>query len=194
MKNTNKGGAVLGGLIGGGIEIASQLYDNGSVSNWSAVGGATLQGAVTGAAAGFTGGASLLTTEAVSGGANVVGGAANRAIQGQGTTLINVVTDATVGAVLGAGGKMVGNAVSNGTNNLSNSAKGKWGEAVTEIKYGAQGYKSAGNDVVKTGGKTATGRQAEARFDHKMTNVFTGKKITVESKFNTSGFTKINRQ
>ncbi len=183
-------GAVVGGLIGGGIEIASQLYNNGSVSNWSAVGGAALQGVVTGAAAGFTGGASLFTTAAVSGGANVVGGAANRAIQGQGTTLTNVVTDATVGAVLGAGGKMVGNAVSNGTNNLSNSAKGKLGEAVTEIKYGAQGYKSAGNDVVKTGGKTVTGRQAEARFDHKMTNVFTGKKITVESKFNTSGFTK----
>jgi len=183
-------GAVLGGLIGGGIEIASQLYNNGSVSNWSAVGGATVQGVVTGAAAGFTGGASLLTTAAVSGGANVVGGAANRAIQGQGTTLTSVVTDGTVGAVLGAGGKMVGNAVSNGTNNLSNSAKGKLGEAVTEIKYGAQGYKSAGNDVVKTGGKTATGRQAEARFDHKLTNVFTGKKITVESKFNTSGFTK----
>ncbi|MBX2925915.1 MAG: RHS repeat-associated core domain-containing protein [Chitinophagaceae bacterium] len=182
-------GAVLGGLIGGGIEIASQLYNNGSVSNWSAVGGAALQGAVTGAAAGFTGGASLLTTAAVSGGANVVGGAANRAIQGQGTTLTNVVTDATVGAVLGAGGKMVGNAVNNGTNNLSNSAKGKLGEAVTEIKYGAQGYKSAGKAEVLTGGRTATGKPAKAIYDHKMTNVVTGKQITVESKFNGSTLT-----
>ena len=130
-----------------------------------------------------------MTTAAVSGGANVVGGAANRAIQGQSTTLTNVVTDATVGAVLGAGGKIVGNAVSNGTNNLSNSAKGKLGEAVTEIKYGAQGYKSLGKADVLTGAKTATGRDAKAVFDHKMTNVITGKQITVESKFNTSGLT-----
>jgi RHS repeat-associated protein len=183
-------GAIVGGVVGGGIEAVTQLVKHGEINNWRAVGGATVQGAITGGGAGLPGGASLLVTAGVSSGANVVGGAANRAIQGQGTTLTNVAKDATVGAVLGAGGKMVGHAVSNGTNNLSNSAKGKLGEAVTEIKYGAQGYKSAGNDVVKTGGKTATGRQAEARFDHKMTNVFTGKKITVESKFNTSGFTK----
>jgi hypothetical protein len=182
-------GAGIGALIGGGIEIASQLYNNGSVNNWSAVGGSALQGGITGGAAGFTSGASLLTTAAVAGGANAVGGAANRATQGQGTTLTNIATDATVGAVLGAGGKLVGNSVSSGTNNLSNSAKGKSGKAVTEIKYGAQGYKSTGNDVVKTGGKTATGRDAVAKFDHNMTNKITGKQITVESKFNTSGLT-----
>ncbi len=182
-------GAVVGGLIGGGIEIVSQLYNNGSINNWRAIGGATLQGAVTGAAAGFTGVASLLTTVLVSSGANTVGGAANRAIQGQGTTLTNIATDATVGAVLGAGGKLVGNAVSNGTNNLSNSAKGKLGEAVTEIKYGAQGYKSAGNAEVLIGGRTATGQPAKALYDHKMINVFSGKQITVESKFNSSKLT-----
>ena len=183
-------GAGVGALIGGEIEAGIQLYKHGEINDWKAVGGAAFQGGITGGAAGFTGGASLLTTAAV---ANAVGGAANRATQGQGTTLTNIVTDATVGAVLGAGGKLVGNAVSSGTNNLSNSAKGKLGEAVTKIKYGAQGYKSAGNDVVKTGGKTATGRQAEARFDHKMTNVITGNKITVESKFNNAGYTPNQR-
>jgi hypothetical protein len=182
-------GAGIGALIGGGVEIASQLYNNGSVNNWSAVGGSALQGGITGGAAGFTGGASLAATAAVAGGANAVGGALNRATQGQGTTLPNIVTDATVGAVLGAGGKLVGNAVSSGTNNLSKSAKGKLGEAITEIKYAAQGYKSSGKAIVETGGKTATGKAAVARYDFDMTNIITGKRITVESKFNGSTLT-----
>ncbi|MFN5308255.1 MAG: RHS repeat domain-containing protein [Candidatus Kapaibacterium sp.] len=182
-------GAGIGALIGGGVEIASQLYNNGSVNNWSAVGGSALQGGITGGAAGFTGGASLAATAAVAGGANAVGGALNRATQGQGTTLPNIVTDATVGAVLGAGGKLVGNAVSSGTNNLSKSAKGKLGEAITEIKYAAQGYKNSGKAIVETGGKTATGKAAVAKYDFDMTNIITGKRITVESKFNGSTLT-----
>ncbi len=90
---------------------------------------------------------------------------------------------------MGAGGKFVGNVVEDVTNNLSRSAKGTLGEAITEIKYGAQGYKSAGKAEVLTGGRTATGKPAKAIYDHKMTNVFTGKKLTVESKFNGSKLT-----
>jgi RHS repeat-associated protein len=182
-------GAGIGALLGGGVEIALQLYKNGSVNNWSAVGGSALQGGITGGAAGFTGGATLLATAAVAGGANALGASANRAIQGQVTTLTNIATDAIVGGVLGVGGKLVGNTVSGGTNNLSNSAKGKLGEAITEIKYGAQGYKSAGKAEILTGGRTATGQPAKALYDHKMTNVVTGKQITVESKFNGSKLT-----
>ena len=66
-------GGIIGGLVGGGIEIGSQLYNGGKVSNWGAVGGATAQGAITGAVAGFTGGASLAITIGASAGANVVG-------------------------------------------------------------------------------------------------------------------------
>lgn len=182
-------GAGIGALFGGGIEIASQLYNNGSVSDWGAVGGSALQGGITGGAAGFTGGASLLTTAAVAGGANVVGGTANRAIQGQETTIGDVALDATIGGALGAGGKVVGNAVSGAVDDLSNAAKGKLGETLTTIKYGAQGYKDGGKAVVKTGGKTPTGRDARAVYDHSMKNVITGKQLTVESKFNTSGLT-----
>lgn len=101
-------GAGVGTLIGGGFELGRQLWKSGKVTSWKAVGGSALQGGVTGGAAGFTGGASLLTSAAVAGGANVVGGTANRAIQGQETTLSNVLTDATVGAVFGAGGKYIG--------------------------------------------------------------------------------------
>ncbi|MEO6732331.1 MAG: RHS repeat-associated core domain-containing protein, partial [Ferruginibacter sp.] len=183
-------GAGLGALIGGGIEIVSQLYNNGSVNNWTSVGGAALQGGITGGAAGLTGGASLLTTTAVAGAANAVGGTANRAIQGQSTTAKDVIVDATIGAGLGAAGKVVGNVVKGAVNNLSNAAKGKLGEAVTQIKYGAQGYKSTGKAVVETGGKTATGRVQVAKYDHAMKNVITGKQLTVESKFNGSTLTR----
>jgi RHS repeat-associated protein len=183
-------GAAIGGVAGGVIEMASQLYSSGTVSNWSAVSGAVLQGTITGAAAGFTGGASLLTTAAMSGAANAVGGVANRAIQGQATTFNNILSDVTVGSVLGAGGKLVGNVVSHQTNKLSNSAKGKLGETVTKVKYSVKGYVSKGVDRVKTGTKTATGKDATANFDHKMINVFSDKKITVESKFNSSGLTQ----
>lgn len=64
--------------------------------------GGALQGAITGGVAGFTGGASLVVTAGASAGANVVGGVANRAIQGKKTTAKDVVVDATVGAVLGS--------------------------------------------------------------------------------------------
>ncbi len=115
-------GAAIGAVIGGGIEIGSQLINNGSINNWKAIGGAALQGGVTGGAAGLTGGASLFVTAGVAGGANVVGGAANRAIQGQGSTLSNIAMDATVGAVFGAGGKLLGSGLNSLTSSVTKQA------------------------------------------------------------------------
>jgi hypothetical protein len=80
-------GAAAGTLIGGGIEAASQIYHSGKVTNWRAVGGSALQGGITGAAAGSTGGLSLLASAGANAGANIIGGAANRAIQGKGMTI-----------------------------------------------------------------------------------------------------------
>ncbi|MDI9866327.1 RHS repeat-associated core domain-containing protein [Flectobacillus sp. DC10W] len=94
-------GAGLGALIGGGIEAGIQLYQHGEINDWKAVGGAALQGGITGGAAGFTGGASLLVQGTAVGTANVVGGYANRTIQGQTTTGGDVARDFTVGAVAG---------------------------------------------------------------------------------------------
>ncbi len=94
-------GAGIGTLIGGAIEIGSQLYSNGSVNNWTAVAGSAAQGFVTGGAAGFTGGASLLVTASVAGGANVVGGAINNKIQGKPVTVVSTATDLLVGAAFG---------------------------------------------------------------------------------------------
>jgi len=100
-------GAGIGALVGGGIEAATQLYNSGHITNWKAVGGSALQGAVTGGVAGLTGGASLVVTVGASAGANVVGGAANNLIQGKKITVKSVATDAAVGAVSAIGGKLI---------------------------------------------------------------------------------------
>jgi hypothetical protein len=94
-------GAGIGALFGAVVEGGSQLYNSGHITSWGAVGGAALQGAVTGGVAGFTGGASLLVTVGTSAAANVVGGAANNAIQGKSITVGSVAKDAVVGAAAG---------------------------------------------------------------------------------------------
>ncbi|WP_316812880.1 DUF6443 domain-containing protein [Pedobacter heparinus] len=186
-------GAVAGGLIGGLIEGGSQLYNSGRITSWKAVGGSALQGAITGGVAGLTGGTSLLASVGANAGANIVGGAVNRAVQGQGTTLKDVAIDGAIGGGFAAAGKAAGALVENGLNKLSNQAKGALGEAVTKAKYGASGYVSNGEAVVATGRKTATGLEQVAKYDHNMKNIFTGKQLTVESKFNTSGLTSNQR-
>jgi RHS repeat-associated protein len=104
-------GAGVGALFGGGFEIASQLYNNGSVTNWTAVGGSAVQGAIVGGAAGLTGGASLLTTSVAMGGANAVGGAINNRIQDKPITVQSVTTDAMIGLAAGVAGKLVSKVV-----------------------------------------------------------------------------------
>ena len=100
-------GAGVGAIIGGGIEMGTQLYKHGKVANWKAIKGATAQGAITGGVAGLTGGASLFVSSMATGTANVAGGYVNREIQGQSTTSKDIVTDFVVGATFGAGGRIV---------------------------------------------------------------------------------------
>lgn len=126
--------------------------------------------------------------------ANVVGGVANRAIQGKGTTLKDVAVDAALGGGLAAVGKAAGVVVKKGLDKLSNQAKGAIGEAATKMKYGVKGYVSQGEAVVQTGRKTAVkGLNEAAHYDHNMKNIFTGKRLTVESKFNSSSLNKVQR-
>lgn len=171
------------------------MISKGSVTDWKAVGGAAVQGAITGGAAAATGGASLAVSAtakvAVVGAsavaANVAGGTANRTIQGQKTTLTDVAVDAAAGAVGAAAGAVVGKVVKAGMDKLSNAAKGKIGETATTVKYAAKGYIREGRATVPTGGTTPTGRQAVAVYDHEMKRVITGQTKTVESKFNYYG-------
>ena len=184
-------GGLIGGVIGAGVEASSQFLSNGRISSWKAVGGAATQGAITGAVAGLTGGASLVVSVSASGTANVVGGMANRAIQGENVmSPKGILVDAAVGTSMGTLSKVGGKFVEKGLNKASNSTKGKVGETVSKVKYAIKGYKSKGNAVVGTGLKTSKGRTQSAHYDHDMRNVFTGKSIIVESKFNTSGLTK----
>jgi uncharacterized protein RhaS with RHS repeats len=104
-------GLVVGGLIGGGIEVASQLIEHGEVNDWGAVGGATAQGAITGGLAGLTGGTSLLVNAGVAAGANVIGGAVSNKIQGKEVTAGSVAKDAVVGAAGALGGRLIDKAV-----------------------------------------------------------------------------------
>ncbi len=105
-------GAGVGALIGGGIEVASQLYNEGTVSNWNSVAGSAAQGAITGGVAGLTCGASLAATVVSTGTANVVGGEVNRRIQGKETKASDVALDAAVGCGSGALGYGLNKAIS----------------------------------------------------------------------------------
>lgn len=112
-------GAAAGAIIGGAIEAGTQLYQHGEIDNWNAVGGSAAQGAITGGVAGLTGGASLLTTVAISSGTNVVGGIVNNTIQGKEVTAKSVAIDAAVGAAAGVGGKILDKVIKN----ISSGAK-----------------------------------------------------------------------
>ena len=154
---TAAGGALVGAIIGGGIEAGMQLYKNGKITSWKAIGGSAAQGAITGASAGFTGGASLVVTAGVAGGANVVGGLANRAIQGKKTTATDVVVDATVGTAFGAGGKYLGNFTD--SKKLFNSMTATSKNGMSSIGRALQKHSGRVGSVfegVKYSGKTAT--------------------------------------
>jgi hypothetical protein len=159
-------GAIVGGLIGGAIEIGTQLYKGESV-NLRAVGGATLRGAIVGGTAAATGGLSLGAMALSGAAANAVGGAIDNKIQGKVISTESVTKDALIGAAGGAAGKIVSKVV----DKLPNHIKGKIGEAVTEAKYLGKGYVSQGKAIVPTGGRTATGRVQNAVYDHQMKNV-----------------------
>ncbi|WP_394339632.1 Tox-REase-5 domain-containing protein [Mucilaginibacter gracilis] len=126
----------MGGLIGGLFEAGSQLYHSGKITSWKAVGGSALQGAVTGGVAGFTGGASLLATAGASAGANVIGGAANRLIQGKKITAGSVTTDAVTGALAGVGGKFLDKGIKVIGSRFTSSAASKAEAAVIKRELG----------------------------------------------------------
>ena len=112
-------GAIVGGIVEGGINLGTQLYHNGG--NLSAVNGRELVaniagGAVTGALAGATGGASILGSEllgeaAVGAGSNILGGEATRDIEGEETTIGGIATDAVSGFVSGGVGHLAADVI-----------------------------------------------------------------------------------
>ncbi len=85
-------GAAVGALVGGFLELGRQLIAGNGIS-WRRIGAATIGGAAGGAIAGATFGASLgIEVAGVVGGA-AIGGSITRAIQGDRTTISDVVID-----------------------------------------------------------------------------------------------------
>jgi RHS repeat-associated protein len=100
-------GALVGGAIGAGSEYVGAKLAHREVTG-KQLWGAAAKGAVTGAAAGFTMGGSLLVTTTVVATANVVGGTVDRTIQGQSTKDVLNAKEMGKDAVSGAIGGFVG--------------------------------------------------------------------------------------
>lgn len=148
---TAAAGALIGGIVGGAIEAGSQYYHSGKITSWKAVGGSALQGAITGGVAGATGGASLLVTTTASATANVIGGAANRAIQGKKITVKTVLVDAAVGTTAGVGGFYLNKLITRGAGSAVNAAEKETvsaGEIITTgTKHGTDLHWSTMNTI-----------------------------------------------
>ena len=187
----------IGALVGLVVQGASDIY-NGELSGWKSYGTAIVAGGVAGATfgAGTVALGAAGAGESVAGGyvvaavAGATGGTTARVLNGEDVTAGTVAVDATFGVLGQAAGRAVGQAVTGKINNLSNNAKGKLGEAMTSAKYRLMGYKELGKKQIRTGVRTPTGRIAKAHIDHEFEHFLTGRKSIVESKFNTSGYTK----
>ncbi len=110
-------GALIGGVVEGGWNLGTQLYNNGGdlgAVSWREVGANAAGGAVTGALAGATGGGSLLFDAAVGAGANAVGGVVTRGLDDGPDGAFDpgdIAVDAVAGLVGGAGGHVAGELV-----------------------------------------------------------------------------------
>ncbi len=118
-------GAGIGLLIGGGFEFIKQA-NGGSFTNFSnfslnrdfdgsKIVGAAVEGLITGAVAGATGGTFLVTSVVANSAAGVVGGATKRAITGQNVAAPGaIVTDAVAGGLGGAAANLAEGLVASG--------------------------------------------------------------------------------
>jgi RHS repeat-associated protein len=116
-------GAAVGAVVEGGFDFGKQLYNNGgdlSAVNYREVGANALGGAVAGALAVATGGASLVESAVVGdiaagGTANVVGGIVTRAAQGDNANEVlsgsEISQDAVSGFVGGGVGHLAGDVI-----------------------------------------------------------------------------------
>jgi RHS repeat-associated protein len=117
-------GAVVGAVVEGGFDLGKQLYDNGgslSKVSWGEVGANAVGGAVAGALAVATGGASLVENavvgDIVAGGtSNVVGGIVTRALDPntKGEDVLSageISKDAVTGFISGGVGHIAGDSI-----------------------------------------------------------------------------------
>ncbi len=123
-------GAGLGAVIGAAVEAGTQIVKEGKVSDWKAVGGAALQGGITGGIAALTGGANLIVAGVTGASANVVGGALSNSFQGKENNIGTVAKDAVIGALSAVGGVVVNKVLKGGKSaslyeDVTTSSRGK---------------------------------------------------------------------
>ncbi|MEU9662852.1 DUF4951 domain-containing protein [Streptomyces chartreusis] len=148
-------GAAIGAVVGGGVEAIRQLVTEGRVSDWKRVGAAAAGGAVTGAIAGLTGGASLGVQAAGVAVGAAAGGIVTRAINGERQTAGAVITDAAIG--LATFGVIKG--IGAGVRALRAPAAGGGGAAAgaeTAAGRAATGAEGAAAGAESTAGKSAS--------------------------------------
>ncbi len=169
-------GAGVGAAVGAAIEYGSQVANNIKEGGFSkeaftdvdgkAIGGAAAKGALTGFAAGATGGASLVVAASAQAGASLVGGMADRAITGD-----KIMDggerggDFFAGGVGGAAGSYVSNRIGN----------------VTTTLLSKKIVKTTAPKIASSIGKTIGG-QTRKLFDRKQPGVGTVKISDINSK------------
>ena len=95
-------GAVIGGLLGGGIEAARQYIANGKVEDWGRVKGAAVGGAIAGAITAAVPAAGYAAVMAMGAASGAAGGVSQRLYDSGGKdagTVTDVVLDSAIGAV-----------------------------------------------------------------------------------------------
>ena len=137
---------VVGGLVGGLVEIGTQLISEGKVTNWKAVGVATVEGAL-------TSGGSVVRRAIVSGGAALVKSGLDYAEKNGGIKNVKDVVNVAKNAVV----DKVVDKVSGGL------AKGVAGKVLQKpLATAANKVTVSKNQVIKNLNSTFTGKQKQA--------------------------------
>ena len=123
--------AIVGGLIGAGVNVGITYFTNPNATR-ADYAGAAASGFITGAVAGVTGGASLGAQVGVNAVANVVGGVVERSIS-SGHLDVGTKTDIAKDAAIGAAGPLLSAA----GGKLAKAISGKDAEALGKAAEGA---------------------------------------------------------
>ena len=160
--------ALIGGLIGAGVNVGITYFTNPNATRSDYI-GAAASGFLTGAVAGATGGASLGVQLAANTGASVVGGVVERSIS-EGHVKVGsakeVLTDAAIGAagplLTAAGGKIAKAINGKDAEALGKAAKGahlgeRHAASLNKQAAAASAFDEAGRKAGDTAGKVVDG-------------------------------------
>ncbi len=164
-------GGIVGGMFGGGMEIANQ-YAQGKGYNAARIGAAAVGGAVAGVTGVHSVGANLVKQGASYIGSSIAGGTATRAVLGEKTTAGNIFMDGlggVGGGILGQGigkaAKWLGRETANGAIDTIGAKSAKQGADLSRHlgyseRYGQGGVKDLQNGRLRYYGTIDSARSA----------------------------------